>query len=93
MLQVVLGLEAGQIASAFLASPAAMAQRLVSQRRRSAKPGFLFAFRTGTNLRIGLMPCWIRSLQVLRGGMVGRGRGRCGAAGTGWARQFFLAGF
>lgn len=43
MLQVVLGLDAARIASAFLVSPAAMGQRLVRAKRRIAASGQRFA--------------------------------------------------
>ncbi len=43
MLQVVLGLDAARIASAFLLSPAAMGQRLVRAKRRIAASGARFA--------------------------------------------------
>ena len=42
MLQVVLGLDAGRIASAFMVSPAAMGQRLVRAKRRIAAAGLRF---------------------------------------------------
>lgn len=43
MLQAVLGLEAGRIASAFLVAPATMAQRLVRAKRRLKEAGARFA--------------------------------------------------
>jgi len=49
ILQVVLGLDAKRIASAFLASPAAMGKRLVRPRIRSGKPAFHLAFRSAPN--------------------------------------------
>jgi RNA polymerase sigma-70 factor (ECF subfamily) len=42
MLQIVLGLDAGRIASAFMVSPAAMGQRLVRAKRRIAAAGLRF---------------------------------------------------
>ena len=43
MLQVVLGLDAGRIASAFLVSPAAMAKRLVRAKAKIREAGIPFA--------------------------------------------------
>ncbi|NGM21274.1 RNA polymerase subunit sigma-70 [Roseomonas stagni] len=54
MLQVVLGLDAARIASAFLVSPAAMGQRLVRAKRRIAASGARFALpgREGVAARL-----------------------------------------
>lgn len=54
MLQVVLGLDAARIASAFLISPAAMGQRLVRAKRRIAASGARFALpgREGVAARL-----------------------------------------
>ena len=51
MLQVVLGLEAAQIASAFLVSPAAMAQRLVRAKAKIREAGIPFRIPEPEELR------------------------------------------
>ena len=49
ILQVVLGLGAATIASAFLMSPMAMGQRLVREKTRSGRRAFLFGYRNERN--------------------------------------------
>ena len=60
ILQVLLGLNAATIASAFLMSPATMGQRLVRARTRSARPAFRLAYRNATNFPAGSTPYWTR---------------------------------
>jgi predicted RNA polymerase sigma factor len=57
ILQVVLGLDAKAIASAFLTSPAAMGKRLVRAKTRSARPGFHSPCRSAPSFPAGSTPC------------------------------------
>jgi len=58
MLQVVLGLDAKSIASAFLVSLATMGKRLVRAKDKIRQAGIPFVFRNVRTFPTGSTPCW-----------------------------------
>ena len=66
MLQAVLGLEAAQVASAFLISPLLWPSDWCGPKRKSARPVSLSASPNATNWLTAWNRCWIRSTRALR---------------------------